>query len=209
MSFAWQELIGYAASLLVAASLMMSNVLRLRWINLSGALAFTVYGALIHAWPVFAVNLLITGINAWFLAQMKLKKDFFTLLPIQGCDTFGRKFLRFHEADIRRFFPEVDPDDLQHRPGFFILRNMDPAGLFFYSLLEDGDIGIRLDYVVPAYRDGRNAEFLFRILNEQFGPRGARRFVVRTSVPAHRKYLLANGFRADATESELFTRAII
>jgi len=209
MSFAWQELVGYAASLLVAGSLMMSNVARLRWINLVGAVTFAAYGVLIHAWPVFTVNLFIAGVDAYFLGQMLLKKDFFTLLPIQGCDTFGRKFLRFHEADIRRFFPDFSPDDMQNRPGFFVLRNMYPAGLFFYSVVENGDIAIRMDYVVAEYRDGRNADFLFRILNEQFSPRGAQRFTVRTKVPAHRKYLLGNGFEPDPKEPDLYARRII
>jgi hypothetical protein len=38
------EILGYVASLLVAASLMMSGVRRLRWINLAGSLAFAAYG---------------------------------------------------------------------------------------------------------------------------------------------------------------------
>ena len=37
---AWTEIIGYAGSLLVAASLMMDSLVKLRWINLAGALAF-------------------------------------------------------------------------------------------------------------------------------------------------------------------------
>jgi hypothetical protein len=45
------ELIGYAASVLVAVALTMRSVLRLRLINLVGAATFTVYGLLIHAYP--------------------------------------------------------------------------------------------------------------------------------------------------------------
>ncbi|HEY3450621.1 MAG TPA: hypothetical protein VGK67_29970 [Myxococcales bacterium] len=209
MDWAWQELVGYAASLLVAASLMLKSVARLRWVNLVGALCFASYGALVHAWPVLAVNLLIAGIDTWFLVQMYTRRDFFTLLPIHGCDAFGRKFLRFHERDIRRFFPDFDPEQMQDRPGFFVLRNMFPAGVFYYSSAEGGDVAVRLDYVVPEYRDGRNAEFLFRILNEQFSSRGARRFTVRTGVPAHVKYLLTHGFERTPAEKDLFQRAII
>jgi len=209
MDRAWLELVGYAASLLVAASLMMSNVARLRWINLAGALCFALYGGLVRAWPVLAVNVVIAGVDAWYLAQMYGRRDFFTLLPIHGCDAFGRKFLLFHEKDIRHFFPEFDLDQMQDRPGFFVLRNMSPAGVFYYSLAEGGDVAVRLDYVVAEYRDGRNAEFLFRILNEQFSGRGARRFTVRTRVPQHALYLRAHGFEPDPAEKDLYQRRII
>ncbi|MGC4121932.1 MAG: hypothetical protein QM765_53710 [Myxococcales bacterium] len=209
MSFAWQELVGYAASVLVAASLMMKSVARLRWVNLVGAVCFAAYGGLVGAWPVLAVNTFIVGVNAWFLVQMYTRRDFFTLLPIHGCDAFGRKFLRFHEQDIRRFFPDFDPESMQDRPGFFVMRNMFPAGVFYFSQAEGGDVAIRLDYVVPEYRDGRNAEFLFRILNEQFSTRGAKRFTVRTGVPAHVQYLGSHGFTRDKAEPDLFQRPII
>ena len=52
------ELVGYVASILVAISLMMSSILKLRLINLVGSAAFVVYGALIGAYPVAVVNLL-------------------------------------------------------------------------------------------------------------------------------------------------------
>ncbi len=53
------EIIGYTASILVAVSLMMRSVFKLRVINLPGAVAFTAYGLLIGAYPVAAVNFFI------------------------------------------------------------------------------------------------------------------------------------------------------
>ena len=50
------QIIGYTGSVLVAVSLMMSNIVRLRWINLFGAGTFAIYGLLINAYPVFALN---------------------------------------------------------------------------------------------------------------------------------------------------------
>jgi hypothetical protein len=69
-SLAWPELVGYAASILVACSLMLSNTRQLRLVNLAGALTFTAYGALVGAWPVLAVNLFITAVNVYYLVQM-------------------------------------------------------------------------------------------------------------------------------------------
>jgi len=55
-SSAVYEFIGYAASVLVAVSLMMRSIVRLRLIHLAGALRFAAYGLLIKAYPIVAVN---------------------------------------------------------------------------------------------------------------------------------------------------------
>jgi hypothetical protein len=68
------DVIGYVASVLVAVSLMMSNIVRLRVLNLLGALTFVTYGALIEAWPVAFMNTFIVGINIWYLVQMRRKE---------------------------------------------------------------------------------------------------------------------------------------
>jgi len=59
------ELIGYLGSVLVAISLMMRSLLRLRVINLIGALFFTTYGALLGAYPVAVLNGLIVCIDLY------------------------------------------------------------------------------------------------------------------------------------------------
>ncbi|HCF61299.1 MAG TPA: hypothetical protein DFS52_25300 [Myxococcales bacterium] len=209
LSLNWIEIVGYVGSLLIAASLTMSNITKLRWYNLVGALTFAAYGALLQAWPVFAVNFFIAVVDAYYLVRTRRKKDFFTLLPIQGLETFTRKFLLFHRTDVMRFFPGFELEALASRSGFFVLRNMIPAGIVFYEPLPGGDVEIRLDYVVPEYRDQKNAEFVFRILNEQLSAQGHRHLVVRSSVKAHRDYLLAQGFEAEPREQDLFRKVII
>lgn len=64
------EIVGYIASALVAVSLMMSSIFRLRVINLVGAALFTVYGLLIGAYPVAAMNLFIVLIDLYYLRDM-------------------------------------------------------------------------------------------------------------------------------------------
>jgi len=66
------EIFGYVGSALVAISLMMSNIVRLRWINLVGAGIFSTYGFIIQAWPVAALNgaiVLIDIYHLWRIAQ--------------------------------------------------------------------------------------------------------------------------------------------
>ena len=65
------ELIGYSASILVATSLTMRSLLKLRLINLVGSLLFVVYGLLIGAWPVVVLNGFTMLTNLYYLQQMQ------------------------------------------------------------------------------------------------------------------------------------------
>lgn len=193
------ELIGYLASVLVAVSLTMANARRLRMVNLVGALAFTLYGALVRAWPVFGVNLFIAAVNVYYLAQMARRADFFTLFATTASDGFVQEFLRFHRADIRTYFPALDEPALGGARGYLVLRNLLPVGLFLYrdaaGADEAGDrVEILLDYVIVDYRDHKNAEYVFRTLGDKFAAEGKRAFVANSEAPVHQRYLLREGF---------------
>ncbi|MEZ9595030.1 hypothetical protein AB4298_10330 [Shewanella sp. 10N.261.52.F9] len=74
------EWVGYIASVVVAISLMMSNIKKLRWWNLVGAALFVAYGLAIDAIPVALVNFFIVLIDAYYLVKLyqvnaKLKDD--------------------------------------------------------------------------------------------------------------------------------------
>ncbi|MDQ3309820.1 MAG: hypothetical protein M3497_06800, partial [Gemmatimonadota bacterium] len=99
------ELVGYVASALVAISLMMSSILKLRVINLFGSAFFTIYGVLIGAYPVAVVNLFIVFINLYYLRQMLGTKEYFKLLEIKPDSDYLRYFLSFYQQDIGRFLP--------------------------------------------------------------------------------------------------------
>ncbi len=64
------EWVGYLASVLVAISLMMANIKKLRWWNLIGSALFVVYGVAIAAYPVALVNLFIVLINIYYLTKI-------------------------------------------------------------------------------------------------------------------------------------------
>ncbi|MBP8213899.1 MAG: YgjV family protein [Propionivibrio sp.] len=66
----WIEWFGYAASILVAISLTMSSIVKLRWLNLAGAAMFSTYGFIIGALPVGFLNLFIVVINVVHLVRM-------------------------------------------------------------------------------------------------------------------------------------------
>ncbi|WP_229839030.1 YgjV family protein [Deinococcus piscis] len=69
------EWLGYAASVFVGISLLMGDMHRLRVINLIGCVLFTVYGLMIGAYPVAAMNLFGAGVNIYHLLRLRSAKD--------------------------------------------------------------------------------------------------------------------------------------
>ena len=69
--------VGYVGSALVATSLMMNNIWRLRWINLVGASTFAIYGLLIQAWPVVGLNSFIAVVDIVYLILLSRMQDTF------------------------------------------------------------------------------------------------------------------------------------
>ncbi|MFQ3232137.1 hypothetical protein [Reinekea sp.] len=61
------EWYGYLGSLIIAVSLTMSDIKRLRWINMIGAGMFASYGFIISAWPVLVLNAFIVLINMYHI----------------------------------------------------------------------------------------------------------------------------------------------
>ena len=64
------HLLGFAGSALIILSITMRSVVRLRVIGLVGAIAFTVYGVALGAWPVVVTNLVTTSIHVYHLQAL-------------------------------------------------------------------------------------------------------------------------------------------
>lgn len=188
------EIVGYVASVLVAISLMMSSILKLRLINLVGSAAFVVYGALIGAYPVAVVNLLIVFINLYYLRQMLGSREYFKLLQVRPDSEYLRAFLDFHADEIQRFLPGFAfvPDD-RHMV-FFVLRDMVPAGLFIGERRGDGALRVMLDFVIPQFRDFKTGRYLFRDQAHFFRAHGITEIVSGGGSKVHADYLRRMGF---------------
>lgn len=193
----WTEIIGYAGSVLVAVSLMMSSLVKLRWINLVGALAFSVYGWIVGAYPVLAVNGFIVLVNLYYLFRIHRARDYFSLMPIRRVDNkYLQTFLTFHRDDIAKFFPEFSLEAVGEPQVTFILRNVNPAGLVIYTETAD-EVRIHLDYVLPSYRDLRCARFFLDEMAPIWRERGIRKMLSPAAGGTHRDYLKRLGFRRD------------
>ncbi len=194
------EILGYAASVLVAASLTMRSVVRLRLLNLVGAVLFTLYGLVLHAYPVAAVNGFIAVVNVVYLVQMRpgRRLEYFELLEIPRPDNrYLQRFLEFHAEDIRRFFPDFSLAGKTPVCIVFILRDMLPVGLVVCRGRSDDELEILLDYVIPAYRDFRCGRYFYAARSDELAAAGYRRYVARAATREHASYLEKMGFRKE------------
>lgn len=193
-SISWLEAFGYAASVIVAISLMMGSLLKLRWWNLVGASAFALYGLLIHAYPVAVLNGFIALADVYYLIQMYRRREQFQVIPLEGASPYLAAVLSAHREEIARLFPgfQTEPGG---RLGLCVLRDLTPASFLLGTPAEDGTLDIDLDYALPAYRDLRPGGFLFREARHLFLDRGLRRLRARTGDRAHADYLRRVGFR--------------
>lgn len=201
------ELIGYLASALVAVSLLTSNVLRLRVLNLAGAAVFVAYAALTRAWPVLAVNLFVALIDLWHIVKLKSRTDVFKLMPVGNADPLLANFLAYHARGIWQFFPDFDMTALKEPRCVFILRNLLPVGLFIYTE-EKPELRVHLDYVAEDYRDLKSARFLFNRPQNPETFAGFTHFTASASSPKHASYLRRLGFAEDASKKGVFRKTI-
>lgn len=68
------EIIGYAGTALILASMMMTSVTKLRWLNLLGSLFSLCYALLTDAMPVMVLNICLAVINSVQLYRLHQKK---------------------------------------------------------------------------------------------------------------------------------------
>jgi len=198
------ELIGYAGSLLVAISLMMKSLVRLRVINLIGALIFTVYGILIGAYPVAFLNALIIAVNAYYLVRMWRQKDYFKLMEVNYDSSYLKNFVDFYHKEINEFFPSYLFEPQQDQLAVFVLRNMVPAGVLIVRQ-QGRQADVFLDFVIPGYRDFRAGNFLFEESAEYFRQKDIARLVSEAGNPRHESYLKRMGFQF---ENNMYYRAV-
>ncbi len=69
------ELFGYLGTALVLMSMMMTNVVRLRWLNLAGSVVSLIYALACSAWPVFVLNVCLAVINSVQLVRLGRNKE--------------------------------------------------------------------------------------------------------------------------------------
>ncbi len=188
------EIIGYVASLLVAVSLMMSAIIKLRIVNMIGAFTFSVYGVLIGSVPVAAMNAFIVLINIYYLIKLYRDKEYFQLLNVNKESKYLDAFLRFYKEDILNYQPDFDFKQ-DYNFSLFVLRDMVPAGLILGNRDEKGVLKIDLDFVIPNFRDFKIGEYLFGEKISYFKGQNITGILAASGNSDHNRYLEKTGFK--------------
>ncbi|SDZ63749.1 inner membrane protein [Evansella caseinilytica] len=203
MNSNWLEWLGYLASLIVLISLLMSSIIKLRWINLIGSSIFSLYGFLIGALPVGLMNLGIALINVYYLVKIysaKESKEYFKILPAEESSQYLKYFLTYYQKEIDKYAGKTAFQINESKVSFFILRNMVPAGLFIASKKSDTILEVELDFVIPEYRDFKIGNYIYENRKDYFLEKGFTKFVSSSTNDEHTDYLKKIGFKQTADD---------
>ena len=187
---------GYAASVLLAISLLVTNDLKFRWLNTLGCVAFIVYGILIHAFPIILTNTILFLINLFYLVKLYSAKEDFELIEFKGGEKLVYKFLNFYKADINKYFPDYTHEENDGNLNFVVLRDLVIANIFVATLDENGNAFVKLNYTVAKYRDYKVGEFIFEREQKFLISKGVHSLIYK-NVPNknHERFLLVMGFK--------------
>ena len=191
------ELIGYFGTMVIAASLLSSSILRLRSLGLAGSIIFIVYGILIKAYPVALVNLLIAGTQLFYMQKFINKKELLKVLNIRPTNLYLKEFIDFYKKDLFHYFPNFRFAPEKYNECAFILRDMHVAGLFIASKFDDESLLIEMDFVIPEYRDFRLGKFLYVQHLHYFRENNYTRIISHCYNRNHENYLIRMGFEME------------
>jgi hypothetical protein len=198
------QLIGYIASAIIAVSMMMNSIVKFRWINMVGALLFSIYGFVINAYPVGVLNGIILSVDIYFLIIIYTKKEIFEILEINAESEYLKRFVQFHNESIQKICPGFSYNPDLNTVSFFILRNMSVAGLYLAHREKENVLMVGLDYVIPEYKDFKNGKYVYFNLRKKFINDGYTKIIAEGNNMSYINYLKKFGFKKD--ENGLFSK---
>lgn len=154
------ELIGYAGSLIIAISMLMTSILKMRWFILVGNITFIVYGSFIGAYPIIVLNAFNLAVNAWFIWQAYKLQGNYAVLSANLNAPMLERFLIYYINDIQKYFPSFrsfDSEDIV----FLIVKGTAVISVAGFSPNKDGSYNVVLDYVARTHRNLKPGKLLF------------------------------------------------
>jgi len=161
----WVDALGWFGSALVVYSLLQARILRLRVLNTVACGILIVFNALIGVWPMVAMNVVLCGINLFFIVRMLRERGderAYAVLPVREDDAYLTHFLGVHRADIDSFFSGFSGGAADGRSTYLVQHGDETAGVIVVRDTGQGVAQVELDYVTPRFRDFSPGEFVFR-----------------------------------------------
>ncbi|MFW6019372.1 MAG: GNAT family N-acetyltransferase [Bacteroidales bacterium] len=192
----WMEWIGYAASAFILLSMLMTSIVKLRFINLIGSLLFVVYGLLIEAYPVAFMNFFIALVNIYYIIRIRaVNKNDFSILEVRPDSEYVREFLKFYAEDIKKFIPLFSLNETNEDECWLLLKDMKVAGIFMGRKTDEHTLFIDLDYILKQYRDFRIGTFLYKFNQDFFLNKDIHQLKTVPASHHHNHYLKKMGFQ--------------
>ncbi|KQU69552.1 hypothetical protein [Phycicoccus sp. Root101] len=178
------QALGWAGSALLVFSLLQARVLRFRLLNLVASCTLTVFNAMLMVWPMVAMNLVIAGINVWFIVRLVRERGdekVYEVVAVGPDESYLQHFLKVQAADIARYFPRFDASPGtgglgDGRSAYLVERGNETVGVVVVRDSGDGIARVELDYVTPRFRDFSPGEFVYRS-SGMFRGKGIRQIV--------------------------------
>jgi Bacterial inner membrane protein len=170
---------GYLASLMLIIALLVKNDIKFRWFNTAGNIAFIIYGIVLGTVPVLITNLILLGINLYYLIRIYNRQENFDLIEFTGEEKLINKFISYHQKDIQLYFPEFTKEAFKNNLSFVVLRDLVIANMFCASVNESGDAEVLINYTLPKYRDYKVGRFIFEKEKQFLLSKGVKRIVYK------------------------------
>lgn len=157
------EVIGWIGSGIIVYSMMQPRITRLRLFSLIGSLVSLAYAVAIAAWPLAALNGVLSLIQAYHLTRLWRTRhdaaEYRAIVAAPG-DEIVSHVLDFHAAEIKALFPNFVRQEDSDK-AFLTVAGNTIVGVMLVSI--NGNEGqLDLDFVTPEFRDLTPAEFVFR-----------------------------------------------
>ncbi|MBP1677875.1 MAG: hypothetical protein H6Q20_2434 [Bacteroidetes bacterium] len=212
-NFIWYELLGFAGSILLAISLIMNSINKLRLYSLIGALVFSVYGFAIGVPLVGLLNAFIVCVDIYYLIKIHSANAAFKAIEVQASDPYLNYFIQYHIKDIKAFFPGFDDSVLTDEDGkknllvFLLLKDAAVAGVLI-GVKNNHILYVHLDYVTIEYRDLGSGEFFYKTNVKSLKEKGIQQIISKTEDKAHIKYLKKMGFDLQPNSRKVYVKNI-
>ncbi|MBR2528655.1 MAG: YgjV family protein [Blautia sp.] len=185
------EMVGYAGSLLVVVSMLMTSVKRLRIVNSIGSVIFMIYALIIKSYPTALMNFCLVSINVYQLIQLSKTERHFQMVEAPTGENSIQFFFDYYAEDIRKFFPRANKETVKAcNTAYLVLCDAAPAGLLIGNKAPDGTLDICLDYSTLVYRDCSVGTYLYSQLPQY----GIHRLTFSGESVDHKEYLDKMGF---------------
>jgi len=189
------SIVGYLAAFFLAVSLLINQTLKFRWISAMGSLCFIIYGIMLHAFPIILTNSILVSINGYKLIKLYQIKEVFEFIDIKKDDEMVKRFLKFYQNDINKYFPDFTFNNDEGKICFFVLRDLNIANIFIGKKTDHKSISVEINYTIQKYRDYKVGKFIFDKNRSFLLSKGISKIIYNdVHSSQHKKFLKKIGF---------------